>query len=408
MIANYRGQAAASLPLWIAALRNGECLETRNAVDAGLSFKKSLTTELGVPHWVWRRLRVLKSTLIAEADDKGLSLRWIARTIGAMGPDTPLPPNQALHQLCSFLHGLDSEPPSRMSLALARGVGLEVRRKGWAKTLSSFDPAPTRGCGPTPLYRAQIVVMPMVGHALNALLLSANRDRVSLLSEMDVRGMVPVAIGNLYSTSSYSRIIRYCAQWAEDMRFGGISSRPSGLPTSPVLIPYFSDRIQQVTVRQLITRNDLENESLQMSNCVKTLWPQLADAMGIVFSLTTSDPFERASVFCTVDGDGTWHFECVGPENTFPGERLLIVARDLSTRLKQSLDSQPSSIQGLFQRASRRKARYRCGGSLYSNVLTATHPEIERMRAWFPCGNLDPVSRLRAAWPKQSTKSLRS
>lgn len=400
-ISKHRRQAAAALPLWLSALQNGECVATRAAVDTGLPFKQHLTAELGVAQWTWKRLRVLKPELIFCKDADKASLSLIAKIIEAMGPDTPHVSEHVLLELCSICEGLKYIPPARMSLAFARGIGLQARRQGWAKILPNLRGPTARPRGPIEPHRIWPVIGPMIGHALNDLLLCANAERVQNMCESETRRFIPIAIRNLYAGASFSKIREYCGQWADDMRFGGVSHCCPDTTIAPFLVPDFSDPVRQVTVRQLITRDELAHEGDLMNNCVATLWPQVSNYRGVIFSLTTANAFVRASVLFSIDGRGQWQSICAGPGNTRPEERLRLVTSELRSTLQKSVSMQGGDVANKFLMAAQKIARYSPGGSLYSNVLTATAAELMLMRRWFPCANRDPVSRLRDAWPNK-------
>jgi hypothetical protein len=399
LVAKYRTQAAGALDIWLPARESGALPKTTSAVDRGESFSRALCAELGVSPWTWRRLRTLTPGLIAGNGEDPPCIRLIARAIDAMGPDAPQCPERLLPTVCGYLCGLEHDPPARMTLALANCMGLEARRKGWDAVLGEPETDAPRGRGPIPIHAAHFFALPMVSLALRDLLLSANADKSHQLTELQISHAIPIAIRNLYTETSFSRLRKLLSEWINDMRRGGVAREALDVSASPLLIPDYSDRVRHVTVRQLIARDELEAEAREMDNCMATLWPQVAACMGVTFSLRTSDAFDRASVFLGVNREGTWTSECGGPGNAPMSDRLRVVAQDLAGQLTQALNDQPQDVQRRFQDAAAGKARYWPGSLLYTRVSTAMPAELERMRSWFPCGNLDPIARLRSAWP---------
>ena len=398
LVSNCRTQAAASLPIWMSALANGECPETKIAVDAGQPFARALTAEFGVSPWVWRRLRELSPAVMDHVRACQSSFRCMAKIIHALGPNVPTFPPDGLHILKYNLSGIDDDPPYKTELVLAQAIAVEVTSRGWTSVLRSIEIRSPEEDSNHPLYGWRSRNLVMLAYGLKDLLRSANIDRIQKYSELEISRRVPYAIRNLYRGTNLSGLVEYARRWREDVDAVGMSIA-SNDSAPPCLIADVSFDAIGVRARQLLTQETLLEEGRLMKNCVGELWPLVASCSGVVFSLTDDRRMECASVVYRLRADNSWTITCGGPNNEPPTRELRAAAHQLRTCLMAAMQAQPQPVQYEFSAASARMARHEPGGSLYTELSEVTAAEFLSMRRWFPCGALDPVARLRAVWP---------
>ena len=398
LVSNYRTQASASLPIWMSALANGECPETRIVVDAGQPFARALTTEFGVSPWVWRRLRELSPALMDHVRASECSVRSLAMLIHALGPEVPTFPPEGPPILKLLLSGIEEDPPSLISLALAQAIAVDVTRRGWASVLQSIAFGSPEQDANHPLYgwRSRNLVMLLYG--LKDLLRAANSDRIQEYSELEISRRVPHAIRNLYRGTNVSGLVKYALRWREDIDTVGMSIT-SNDQAPPCLITDVSFDELGLRARQLLTQEALLQEGRFMENCVGELWPLVSSCNGVAFSITSDNPARCASVLYRLRVDKSWTITCGGPDNNRTTSDLRAAAFELRIRLTAAMQAQPRAVQDKFSAASKRVSRHQPGGRFYTELSEITPAEFASMRRWYPCGALDPVARLRAVWP---------